>query len=200
MIIVGIDVHSRSHSAAAVDAQGRLLDSLEVGAGPTGLEQLCEWLARFEQPRLVAVENARGYGLALVRRLLLAGEEVVDVPAARTGDGRRRSGQRGKDDEGDALVVARVGLRDQEHLPRLEASVLDDELKLLVDAREQRSSRPAAGATARTRCSASPRPAIRHGRERSPPPAPSAARRLSLAAPNALTRPAAGSRSMRSPV
>jgi transposase len=137
MIIVGIDAHSRSHTAAAVDAQGRLLDSLEVGAGPAGLEQLCAWLARFEQPRLVAVENARGYGLALVQRLLVAGEEVVDVPAALTGDGRRRSGQRGKDDAGDALVVARVALRDRERLPRLETSVLDDELKLLVDAREQ---------------------------------------------------------------
>jgi hypothetical protein len=51
--------------------------------------------------------------------------------------GRRRSGQRGKHDQGDALVVARIGLRDQERLPRLDASVLDDELKLLADARDQ---------------------------------------------------------------
>src|SRR5581483_871804 len=30
------------------------------------------------------------------------GEELVDVPASLTSDGRRRSGQRGKQDEGDA--------------------------------------------------------------------------------------------------
>jgi transposase len=137
MIIVGIDAHSRAHAAAAVDEQGRLLDSLEVVAGPVGLEQLCMWLARFEQPRLVAVENARGYGLALVRRLLVAGEELVDVPAALTAKGRRHGGQRGKDDQGDALIIARVALRDQERLPRLDASFLDDELKLLADTRDQ---------------------------------------------------------------
>src|SRR5581483_9901918 len=62
VIIVGIDAHSRAHVAAAIDEQGRLLGSIEVAAGPVGLEQLCEWLARFERPRLVAVENARGYG------------------------------------------------------------------------------------------------------------------------------------------
>src|SRR5262245_5764060 len=137
MIIVGIDAHSRSHTAAAVDEQGRLLDTLEVTAGPAGLEQLCGWLARFEGPRLVAIENARGYGLALVRRLLVAGEELVDVPAVLTCDGRRSSGARGKHDEGDALVVARIALCDRERLPRLDPNVLDDGLKLLADAREQ---------------------------------------------------------------
>src|SRR5436190_12870064 len=137
MIIVGIDAHSRSHTAAAIDEQGRLLDTLEVTAGPTGLEQLSEWLARWEQPRLVAIENARGYGLALARRLLIGGEELLDVPAALTAEGRRGSGQRGKHDEGDALVIARVALRDQARLPRLDAGVLDDELKLLTDARDQ---------------------------------------------------------------
>jgi transposase len=93
--------------------------------------------ARFEQPRLVAIENALGYGLALARRLLHAGEELVDVPAVLTCDGRRSSGRRGKHDQGDALVVARIALRDQERLPRIDTSLFDDELKLLADAREQ---------------------------------------------------------------
>jgi transposase len=89
------------------------------------------------QLRLVAIENARGYGLAIVRLLLARGEELVDVPATLTCDGRRSSGLRGKHDQGDALVVARIGLRDQEQLPRLDATVLDDELMLLADARDQ---------------------------------------------------------------
>ncbi len=137
MVIVGIDPHSRSHAAAAIDEHGRLLNSLEVAAGEGGLEQLTGWIDALPAPRLVAVENARGYGLALVRRLLARGEELVDVPATLTCDGRRRSGQRGKHDRGDALIVARIALRDQQHLPRLDATVLDDELKLLADAREQ---------------------------------------------------------------
>jgi transposase len=64
-------------------------------------------------------------------------EELVDVPASLTCDGRRSSGQRGKHDQGDALVIARVALRDRERLPRMDATVLDDELKLLTDARDQ---------------------------------------------------------------
>ena len=137
MIVVGIDPHSRLHAAAAVDEQGRLLDGTEVGAGPGELSRLLAWIECLPRPRLVAIENARGYGLALARLLLAQGEELVDVPASLTSDGRRGSGQRGKTDHSDALVVARIGLRDQDRLLRLDATLLDDELKLLADTRDQ---------------------------------------------------------------
>jgi transposase len=137
VIIVGIDAHSRSHAAAAIDEHGRLLETIEVAAGLPGLGQLLAWIEALPRPRLVAIENARGYGLAIAQSLLAQGEELVDVPATLTCDGRRTSGQRGKSDQGDALVVARIGLRDQERLLRLDATVLDDELKLLTDARDQ---------------------------------------------------------------
>lgn len=137
MIVVGIDPHSRAHVAAAVDEQGRLLEAIEVGASPGELARLQAWIDGLPQPRLVAIENARGYGLAIVRLLLAQAEELVDVPATLTGQGRRSSGQRGKTDQGDALAVARIGLRDQDRLPRLDATVLDDELKLLADTRDQ---------------------------------------------------------------
>jgi transposase len=137
VITIGIDAHSRSHAAVAIDEQGRLLEGIEVAAGVGGLAQLSAWINALPQPRLVAIENARGYGLAIAQSLLAQGEELVDVPATLTCDGRRSSGQRGKHDQGDALVVARIGLRDQERLPRLDATVLDDELKLLADARDQ---------------------------------------------------------------
>jgi hypothetical protein len=137
MIIVGIDAHSRSHAAAAIDEHGRLLEGIEVGAGARRLAELSAWINALPQPRLIAIENARGYGLAIAQSLLAQGDELVDVPATLTCDGRRSSGQRGKHDQGDALVVARIGLRDQERLPRLDATVLDDELKLLADARDQ---------------------------------------------------------------
>jgi transposase len=137
MIVVGIDPHSRTHAAAAVDEQGRLLEAIEVGSSPVELARLQAWIGRLPQPRLIAVENARGYGLPLVRLLLAQGEQLVDVPATLTSTGRRGSGQRGKTDQGDALVVARIGLRDRDRLPRIDATLLDDELKLLADTRDQ---------------------------------------------------------------
>jgi transposase len=137
MIIVGIDPHSRTHAAAAIDEHGRLIDGVDVAAGVGGLERLCAWIDALPRPRLVAIENARGYGLAIIRRLIAQGEELVDIPAVMTCDGRRSSGHRGKHDQGDALIVARIALRDPEQLPRLDARILDDELKLLADARDQ---------------------------------------------------------------
>jgi transposase len=137
VIIVGIDAHSRSHAAAAIDEHGRLLEAIEVASCEPGLGKLSAWIETLPQPRLIAIENARGYGLAIVRSLLARGEELVDVPATLTCDGRRGSGQRGKHDQGDALVVARIALRDERRFPRLDQTVLDDELKLLVDARDQ---------------------------------------------------------------
>jgi transposase len=135
-IVIGIDPHSQVHSAAAVDEHGRPLALLQVAAGPEGLDELVGWVQDQDGERLVAVEGCKGYGLALARRLLAAGELVVDVASHLTAESRRRSRRRGKDDEGDAVAIAWVALREPD-LPRMDDSHLDADLKLLVDARDQ---------------------------------------------------------------
>jgi transposase len=136
MVIVGIDAHSRRHSAATIDEHGRVLDVIEVGAGVDELDRLIAWITEFGSERLVAVEGAKGFGLALTRRLLEAGERVVDIATHLTADGRRSSRRRGKDDEIDAITIARVAMREPD-LTRLTVDQLDADLKLLVDARDQ---------------------------------------------------------------
>jgi transposase len=136
MVIVGVDAHTRNHAAAVVDDRGRVLGQMSVGAAPPELERLIGWVRSLDSERLVAVEGARGLGLALVRRLIAAGETVVDVPAVLTAEGRRRSTRPGKDDETDAVTIARVAIREP-HLPRINDGVLNADLKLLVDARDQ---------------------------------------------------------------
>ncbi len=136
MVIVGIDAHTRVHTAAAIDEHGRVLGMLEVGAKPSELDRLARWVASFDGERLVAVEGAKGFGLALTRRLLEQSEAVVDVAAHLTAQGRKASRRRGKDDEGDAITIARIALREPD-LPRLRPEHLDADLKLLVDARDQ---------------------------------------------------------------
>lgn len=136
MVIVGIDAHTRRHTAAAIDEHGRVLESIEVGAGVPELNRLVSWAVQFNGPRLIAVEGAKGLGLALTRRLLEAGEQVVDIATHLTADGRRSGRRRGKDDEIDAVTIARVALREAD-LPRLTVDQLDADLKLLVDARDQ---------------------------------------------------------------
>ncbi len=51
-------------------------------------------------------------------------------------ESRRRSRRRGKDDEGDAIAIARVALQEPD-LPQMNEAHLDADLKLLVDARDQ---------------------------------------------------------------
>ena len=121
------------HSAAALDEHGQPLEVLEVDAGPDGLEQLLTWIASFDQERLVTVEGCKGYGLALVRVLLAAGETVVDVASHLTAESRHRSTRRGKDDDGDAIAIAiaRVALRESS-LPVMDQRHIDADLKPLV--------------------------------------------------------------------
>jgi hypothetical protein len=89
MITIGIDPHPRTHSAAALDAHGRVLGELTVGSNPRELDRLMRWIAGLGPHRTVAVEGARGFGLALSGRLLATGETVLDVPPARTAMERR---------------------------------------------------------------------------------------------------------------
>ena len=134
--VIGIDAHSRLHSAAVVDAHGRLQQALTVGAAQPELDRLVAWVREQPTPRVVAVEGAKGYGRALTRALLAAGETVVDVATHLTVESRRRSRRRGKDDEGDAIAIARVALQEPD-LPLMDEAHLDADLKLLVDARDQ---------------------------------------------------------------
>lgn len=136
MVIVGIDAHTQSHTAAAVDEQGRELATVTVGAHPAELDRLLVWISELDSVGLVAIEGAKGFGLPITRRLLAAGVDVVDVPTHLTALGRRSSRSRGKDDPADAVTVARMALREP-GLPRLQASHLAADLKLLVDARDQ---------------------------------------------------------------
>lgn len=136
MVIVGIDAHTQSHTAAAIDEHGRELATLTVGACPAELARLLAWIDGLGEVGLVAIEGAKGFGLPITRRILVTGVEVIDVPTHLTSLGRRSSRSRGKDDPADAVTIARMALREP-GLPRLRASHLASDLKLLVEARDQ---------------------------------------------------------------
>jgi transposase len=123
--VVGIDPHSRLHVAAAVDEHGRCVARHQAGAAPDQLVELVDWIGATGAPK-VAVEGSKGYGLALARLLLAAGHTVVDVSSNLTG----------KDDDGDAVAIARVAMREP-GLPTMDQAHLDADLKLLVDAPDQ---------------------------------------------------------------
>jgi transposase len=60
-MIVGVDVHKRSHAAALVDEQGAPIATLTIPNSRAGAGRLCRWLAeQGEQGAVVGVENAGG--------------------------------------------------------------------------------------------------------------------------------------------
>ena len=135
-VAIGIDSHKGSLAAAAVDAVGRIVDVREFRNRPDGHRALIEWVSSQPGPRTIGVEGSRGFGAAVARRLLLAGEDVSEVPASLTHRQRRRRPSQGKSDPVDAVAIARVVAVGEGLSSARRAQVLAD-LKLLVDYRDQ---------------------------------------------------------------
>jgi transposase len=105
-VMIGVDPHKASHTAAALDDHGQLLGQQRVPATLDGYQQLRRWAGRWPQ-RCWAVEGAHGVGRALARRLVGDGEKVVDVPAKLAVRVRVLSvGHGRKSDPDDAISVA----------------------------------------------------------------------------------------------
>lgn len=136
MVVVGSDVHKRTHTFVAVDEAGRKLGELTVKADPKGHEKAIVWAhKRFNGQLKWAIEDCRHLSARLELDLLDAGELVVRVPPKMMAEQRRTARTRGQSDPIDALAVARAALRE----PDLPVATHDEgsrELKLLVDRRE----------------------------------------------------------------
>jgi transposase len=136
MIVIGIDPHKQTHTAAAVEATtAELCGERTVSARQTGHEQLLQWARSLASERLWALEDCRHVSLSLERFLLANGERVVRVPPKLMAGARRAARSRGKSDPIDALAVARAALRE----PRLPAAQLEGrsrDIRLLCDHRD----------------------------------------------------------------
>lgn len=136
MIVIGIDPHKRTHTAAMVDGgSGELRGERTVPARRCGYERLLEWGRTVGEERLWALEDCRHVSVSLERFLLASGERVVRVPPKLMAGARRSSRERGKSDGIDALAVARAALRERA-LPSARLAGLEREIRLLVDHRE----------------------------------------------------------------
>src|SRR5213078_1567265 len=124
-MIVGIDVHKRSHAAALLDERGGEVATLGFANSPEGMRKMQSWLVAHDAGEaIVGVESPAGYGRLLVASLAAAGHEVLNVPAWRTHRERYRHGP-GKTDPGDAIAVAQVVLRKRSELgPALEPELV----------------------------------------------------------------------------
>src|SRR5215208_2647505 len=112
MIVLGADMHKRSHTIAAVVAgTGELAGEQTVEVGKRGFAAVLDWARRLGAERVWALEDCRHVSGAFERFLLVHGERVVRV-ATRLMAGARRGGrERGKSDLIDAIAIGRAALR-----------------------------------------------------------------------------------------
>jgi len=103
-VILGVDTHADTHTAALVDPLGRTLATTTIGAGRRGHRALLRWASLRGQVKVAGVEGTGSYGAGLARFLALEGVEVIEVTRpARKG---RHLGERS------AVVVCLAAARD----------------------------------------------------------------------------------------
>jgi hypothetical protein len=134
-VLIGVDPHKHSHTAAAVDQRGELLAQQRFPASREGHRALRRFAKRWPQRRW-AIEGAAGVGRVLAQQLVANGEQVIDVPAKLAARVRELSSGHGrKDDAGDAVSIALAALGSQ----RLHQVGVEDQatvLRLLSDRRD----------------------------------------------------------------
>ena len=136
MVVVGADVHKRTHTFVAVDEVGRKLGEKVVSATTAGHQDAVCWAReRFGVEVVWAIEDCRHLSARLERDLMAAGQKVVRVPPKMMAQTRASARTPGKSDPIDALAVARAFLREPD-LPIASHDEVSRELKLLVDRRE----------------------------------------------------------------
>ncbi len=136
MVVVGADVHKRTHTFVAVDDVGRKLGEKVVSATTAGHQDAVCWAReRFGVEVVWAIEDCRHLSARLERDLMAGGQKVVRVPPKMMAQTRASARTPGKSDPIDALAVARASLREPD-LPIASHDEVSRELKLLVDRRE----------------------------------------------------------------
>jgi transposase len=106
-VVIGVDTHVHTHSAAAVDAAtGGVLDEITVEATADGYEQLVEFAGEHATLRAWAIEGTGGHGAGLARHLGDRDEIVVELDRPKRA--KRRNGA--KSDPLDAIRAAREAL------------------------------------------------------------------------------------------
>jgi len=104
-VVIGVDTHNDTHTAAAVGATGAVLEHLTVPTDPAGYRQLIGF-GRRHDATLWAIEGTGSFGAGLATALLARCERIVEV------DRPQRPARRGgvKSDDIDAVRAARQAL------------------------------------------------------------------------------------------
>jgi transposase len=104
-IVIGVDTHKQTHTAAIVTPNGGILETLTVTADPAGYMSLFEHAAAAGARRVWSIEGCGSWGRGLCRWLQEHGETVTEIERP-----KRPKRRAGKSDTIDAIRAAREAL------------------------------------------------------------------------------------------
>ena len=110
-IVVGVDTHKQTHTAAIVSAGGAVITTTTVPASPSGFDELLVVVQATPGRRVWAIEGCGSWGRGLARWLIVRGERVIEVD--RPERSKRRHGI--KTDTVDAVRAAHEALAAEHH-------------------------------------------------------------------------------------
>lgn len=120
-VVIAIDPHKASWTAAAVDSGLQVRETIRVPVSRDGYRQLRQFARRFASPSW-AIEGAAGLGAPLATRLTADGITATDVPPKLATRVRTLSAGHGrKNDDADAASVGIAALTG----PRLQSAHID---------------------------------------------------------------------------
>ena len=78
MMVLGADMHKRSHTIAAIAVTtGELVEDTTIGVSDEAFLELLDWARALDDERVWALEDCRHVSGAFERLLLARGERVV---------------------------------------------------------------------------------------------------------------------------
>ena len=131
-VIGGVDCHSRTHHAVALDDRGRRLGDAEFPATARGYRALHGWLASFGEIAAVGAESTSAYGAGLTRWLTSNGVRVLEVNQPH----KHLRSRRGKSDAIDAEAAARKVLAGEVQVIPKDTTGVVESIRQLRVARE----------------------------------------------------------------
>lgn len=138
MVTIGIDPHTQTHSAVAVNELGAELAARTVPAKPDGFGELLKWARQIDRDLVWVIEDCRHVSGPLERFLLDHGQSVVRLAPAMMSGARQVVHERGKSDPIDGLAVARAALREGiDRLPTARLAGPELEIRQLVVHRQR---------------------------------------------------------------
>ena len=130
MMVIGIDSHKDVLMGCLINDKTRPVEYRSVQNTPRGHSEVVSWVRSCGAGR-VAVEGSGNYGRPLAQALAGAGFNVVEVPPQMTAHARKGQRTNTKNDQTDALLIARIGARDHDlPAPRPDGEIED--LRCLV--------------------------------------------------------------------